>query len=215
MIALHNSGPQVRNLPVKLSPAQVADPYLMLTDFFSRSNYLPVYRKRLKRWFLAALSGEHKWKRNALVRCLYTFENVGRLMEALWLINVNGDSFSQEDIALRQDEEEGDVWTEDITEQLLKGNFGQMAFHPEFITMEEEEDPYGVIQNFFKGQDLFEAKQTLEFWFQAAVENHDEYHAKDRHSLVHVFEQTNRIIEAAFIITEVRQLRQGQSAAID
>lgn len=158
MIALYNSDPQVRNLPIKLSPAQVVDPYLIITDFFSRSNYLPVYRKRLKRWFLATLSGGHKWKRNALVRCLYCYEAIRKLLEALWLISMSGDNFSSEDMALREDEEEGDVWTEDITEQLLKRHFSEVAFHPEFMTMEEEEDPYGVIRNFFKGQDLFEAK---------------------------------------------------------
>lgn len=135
----------------------------MLTDFFSRSNYLPRYHKRLKRWFLAALSGEHKWKRNALVKCLYCYKDIGRLMKALWLVSGSGDSFTPEDVGLRKDEEEGVVWTEDITEQLLKGNFNEMVFHPEFIRMEEEEEPYGGIRNFFKGQDLFEARQKLDF----------------------------------------------------
>lgn len=207
MIAIHNSDPQVRNLPVSLSPKEVADPYLAVADFFRGSNYMPHYRKRLKKYFLAALNDKTKWKRNPLINCIYCFKDIGSLLEALWLINIAGESFTPKELALRKDEEEGDVWTEDVTEQLLKGHFGEMAFHPEFITMEEEEDPYGVIRHFFKGQDLFEAKQKTDFWCRTATCNHQEYQIMDRPSLVNVFEQTCRIIEASFIILEIRELK--------
>lgn len=208
MIAIYNSDPQVRNLPVGLAPTEVADPYLVLHEFFSGSKYMPRYRKRLKKWFLAALNDKKKWKRDSLIRCIYCFEDIGRLLEALWLISKTGDLFSPEDFELRKDEEDGDLWTDDIFMQIASKRYDEMAFHPEFLTMEEEEEPYEVIRNYFKGQDLFEAKKDISFWCSTAVADHYEYVILDRKSLVHVYEQTCRIIEAAFIIVEVRNLKE-------
>jgi hypothetical protein len=163
----------------------------------------------LKKWFLAALNDKKKWKRDPLIRCIFCFENIGRLLEALWLIN-QADSFTPEDLALRKDDEDGDVWTDDILMQIVSDwyEYKETSFHPEFIIMEEEQDAYKVIRNYFKGQDLFEAKKNLSFWCSTAVADHYEYIILDRKSLVYVYEQTCRIIEAAFIVIEVRNLKQ-------
>jgi hypothetical protein len=45
MIAICNSDPQVRNLPVGLGPTEVADPYIVLHEFFSGSKYMPATAK--------------------------------------------------------------------------------------------------------------------------------------------------------------------------
>jgi len=105
----------------------------------------------LKKWFLAALNDKKQWKIDPLIRCIFCFEDIGRLLEAMWLINQAGDSFTPEDLAFRKDDEDGDLWTEDIMMQIMgdRHEYNKMSFHPEFITMEEEQQPYEVIRNYF------------------------------------------------------------------
>lgn len=82
-----------------------------------------------------------------------------------------------------------------------------MDFHPDFLTMEEEKAPYESIRNFFKGQDLFDVKDKLERWCLTAISYYMERVIIDRHSLIGIFEQLNKVIEVSFIITEVRELK--------
>ena len=63
MINFVNTDPQLRNAPVGLTPEQVADPYLIIDSFFDFADYLPKYRKRLKKWLIAAIDGKHQWTR--------------------------------------------------------------------------------------------------------------------------------------------------------
>lgn len=105
MMYYKNTAPLIRNLPIGLTPKDVADPYLVLSSFFAYSEYLPRHRKRIKRWLIAALDSDYKWKHAKLLRCLEYFEGLARLMEALWLIHQSGDSFTPEDIAVRYDDE--------------------------------------------------------------------------------------------------------------
>jgi hypothetical protein len=136
----------------------------------------------LKKWFLTALNDKKKWKRDPLIRRIYCFEDIRRLLEALWLISRAGDSFTPENLALRKDDEDGDLWTDDILMQIVSDQYeyDEMSFHPEFITMEEEQEPYEVICNYFKGQDLFEAKKDISFWCSTAVADHYQYVIMDR-----------------------------------
>lgn len=98
--------------------------------------------------------------------------------------------------------------------QVMEGNFGGMAFYRAFITPEEEKQPFEVIHIFLEVSTCSRQSesrtsgarlrcQALRIGFMY------------RQLIVPVFEQTCRIIEAAFIIVEVRNLKQRPAKVSD
>lgn len=211
MINIVNTDPQLRNAPVGLTPEQVDDPYLIIDTFFDFADHLPKYRKRLKKWLIAAIDGKHQWKRNELIRCIYSFRDIAMLLDALWLIYQKGDSFGPEDMVLRYDTEaDEDRWSERVLDQVALDGSEETEYHPDFLNQEEEQVPYEVIRLIFNEQDLFEIKAKLDFWCHTAIANHWNYTFMSNKDLVVIHEQIGRILEAAFIISEVRLLKKSE-----
>lgn len=149
--------------------------------------------------------------KDKLVRCIYSFRDIAKLLDALWLIYQRGDSFSPEDMALRYDTEaDEDRWSERVLDQVALDGSDETEYHPDFINQEEEQVPYEVIRLIFNEQDLFEIKANLDFWCHTAIANHWNYTFMSNKDLVGIQEQIGRILEAAFIISEVRLLKKSE-----
>jgi hypothetical protein len=212
MISIRNSDPQWRNSPAGLTPEMVADPYQVLEWFFYPSDHLPKYRRRLEKWFIAAIRDKNKWKRNKLVRCIYSFREISALLDALWIIYQRGDWLSKEETKIRGGIEEPHYqWSYRVQEAIEFWKYDEKLFDLQKITVEEEQEPFTVISKFFSDQDLFDAKEKLDFWCHTAITNSWEYSSMDKKELFEFYQQIIRLLEAVFVIVEIRLLRIGKT----
>ncbi|WP_299580490.1 hypothetical protein [Mucilaginibacter sp.] len=208
MITIQNSAPQWRNAPVGLTPEEFENPYDVLVHFFYPSNYLCRYRKWLERWLIAAIEDNNKWKRDKLIRCIYTFQRMGQMLDALWIIYQRGDRLTKEETSIR-----GGIdtpyyeWSNYILDAMKWFNYKDDDFELQELTTGEEQEPFLVVDEFFASRDVFDAKQTLDFWCHSAIVNSWEYSTMDVKELYDFYKEMIRLIEAVFVIVEVRALR--------
>jgi hypothetical protein len=207
MINITNSAQRWRNAPVYLTPEAAINPYLVLEWFFYPSSPLPKYRKWMERWVIAAIEKKNKWNRNKLIRCIHRFQEIAALLDALWIIYERGDRISKEQTGLRGGiDQPYHRWSEKMQEVMERDKYEEAVFQLEKITVEEELDPFRVIEQFFKNKDSYDAKQKLDFWCHTAIANSWEYQTMDKAELFDFYEQVLRLLEAVFVIVEVRFL---------
>lgn len=212
MINIENTDPQLRNAPVGLTPEQVANPYIVLEWFFYPLDYLPKYRKRLEKWLIAAIQDKNRWKRNKLVRCIYCFQEMARLLDALWIVYQRGDCLTKDETKIRGGIDQPHYrWSEKVHEAMKFEMYNESQFELQKITVEEEQEPFTVVNKFFEGQDLFNAKAKLDLWCHTAISNSWEYTKMDKKDLFDFYEQIIRLLEAVFVIVEVRLLKTNQA----
>jgi hypothetical protein len=208
MINIRNTDPQLRNSPVGLTAEMAANPYQVLEWFFYPSDHLPKYRKRLQKWLIAAVQDRNKWKRNKLVRCIYSFQGIARLLDALWIIYQRGDLLTKEETKIRGGIDEPYYhWSKRVQEAIEFEKYDEEEFDLQKITVEEEQEPHIVIKKFFENQDLFSAKEKLDFWCHTAITNAWEYTTMDKKELFEFYDQIIRVLEAVFVIVEARLLK--------
>lgn len=212
MINIRNSDPQWRNSPVGLTAEIAANPYQVLEWFFYPSDHLPKYRKRLQKWLVVAIQDKNKWKRKKLVRCIYSFQGIACLLEALWIIYLRGDLLTKEETKIRGGIDEPHYhWSNRVQEAIEFEKYDEEEFVLQNITVEEEQEPHLVINKFFEDQDLFSAKEKLDFWCHAAITNAWEYTTMDKKELFEFYAQIIRLLEAVFVIVEVRLLKNNRA----
>ncbi len=195
----------MRNLPVMLRPERVIDPYPVLDNFFYPGDSLPEIRDHLMKWLVAALTGKKKWKRDALVECIYNFMSLHTLVDALWVIHDRGDTMTVEQIAKRGDPLTGEIsFSEFVREHIKETGRNIMEFYPDHLNPEEELTPFDIIHQLFAEQDLFEVRNKLSDWNSSAIACQYEYEPMKREDLIVFHRSLIRAIEAAFIIVEIR-----------
>lgn len=209
MINIRNSEPQWRNSPVGLTPEMLTDPYKVLDAYFYPSGHLPKYRKSLNKWLIAAtIQNQNGLKRKELIQCIMAFQDMACLLDALWLIYQKRERFSESETKIRRGLDESRYrWSKRVHEAIILFNYKEDEFELQAITIEEEEEPFKVIYNFFENIDLFDAKENLEHWLNMAVNNPWGYDTIDKTKLYTIYEQMIRLVEAVFVIVEVRLLQ--------
>jgi hypothetical protein len=212
MIILENTDPQFRNIPVSLTPKLVENPYAVLEWFFYPTDVIPKYRIWMALWLMDAIGSPVKPKRRHLLKAFYNFSHMAKLLDALWIIYKQGDRFTREDTAVRGDLDSYDIiWSERVHDHMRFENYAQTDFFPELLDVEDEKDPFAVIADFFSHHDLFDAKAKLERWLMSilAGKGQDDHDEKER--LHDFYVQMVRVLEAVFIIVEVRLLKESRS----
>lgn len=208
MINIRNSDNPWRNAPVGLTPESVIDPFSVLDWFFYPGDSLPEYRKWLERYMISAIKKKNKWNRNKLVRCIYRFRQIAALLDALWLIYEREDYAKYKEFTAKRGgiDQPYQRRSNKLYEVIERSPYDEDSFSLLKITIAEEQDPFSVIAKFFKFNDLFDAKEKLGAWCHTAIANSWEYEVMDKPQLFEYYEQVLRIIEAVFVIVEVRFL---------
>jgi hypothetical protein len=211
MINIRNSIEPLRNAPVNLRPEEEINPYLVVEWFFWPAHELIKNRRRLEKWLLYAIDTRNNWTRNKLVNCIHKFGDMACLLEALWLIHKRGDRFTKAETLVRGTEDNPYyVWSAKVKDS-LKWNekYTNEDFCTWSLTEDEEKNPFQAVDLFFEKQDLFDAKEKLDWWCRTAVSNNMDFELMDRKIMVEFHDDMVRILEAAFIIAETKQLIRG------
>lgn len=212
MIVLANTDEHVRNLPVSLTPELVEDPYPVLEWFFYPGDIIPKYREWMAYWYIDAIKSPQKMKARTMLKAIYNFSSMAKLMDALWIIYKQGDTFTPEDIAVRGNIDDYELhWSDRTLDNATFFNYRLSQFFPEHLEIEDKKNPYSVIAEFFSDKDLFDAKARLEWWLSCILNNKGQHTTEEQRRLLVIHNQTMKVLEIVFIIVEIRLLKRSDS----
>lgn len=185
--------PEWHKKPFLLNRAEIADPYLVLAEFFARYD-LNNIRISLKLWLDDTLQGSM----DEAASHLYTHESVAKLVEAAWLLfeqikQVQADEgFTKvvgEDESGEEKEEEGEK---------ERRRFVKWVTFPASLKI----SPIAYMKHVFEVIDLDHLDKIILRWqkiaLSAAYGRYDE--AEERADLLDYCEGLHRILEAAYIL---------------
>ncbi|MBB6610479.1 hypothetical protein H7F15_05485 [Pontibacter sp. Tf4] len=188
---------------------------IQVVTLFFLSHKLPAIRKQLLRYLIAGIKDQHKWKYKKVVDLLYTFQDVERLMEALWLLHKSGVTYTEADSAGRYGPHALDIhWSAAVENELAFSDYDETDFYTNNLSQAEERNPYLVINVLFESQDLDAVKSKISFWCHTALTNPWEYQAMDKVEMADIYQRVNKIVEAAFVLNEIQLLKNGNKSSI-
>jgi hypothetical protein len=203
-----------KNAPVQLTDEEVENPLQAVALFFL-NHKLPAIRKQLLRYLIAGIKDQHKWKYKKVVDLVYTFQDVERLMEALWLLHQSGVSCTEADSAGRYGTHALDInWSSAVENELEFSDYNETDFYTNNLSQAEERNPYLVINELFEWQDLDTVKSKISFWCHTALTNLWEYASMDKAEMADIYQRVNKVVEAAFVLNEIQLLKNGNKPII-
>lgn len=196
-----------KNAPVQLSDEEVDNPFLVI-DLFFVYHKLPEIRKQLHQYLIAGMKDQHKWKYKKVVDLIYTFQDVERLMEALWLLHKAGTNCAEGESTVRDGLHGLDInWSSAVQNELKFSDSDESDFYTNTLSQAEQANPYSVIHELFEWHDLDTVKSKISFWCHTALTNPWEYPSMDKVEMADIYQRLSKVVEAAFVLNEIQQLQ--------
>lgn len=189
-----------------LSNEEIRNPHKVIEEVFCTTNF-PKWKKQLERWLVAAVKDQYKWEYHRLVQLVFGFEDLERLLEALWVIYKCGREYSQE-VSSREQAIKAGIWSAEVKWLLEHGGYHDADFLPTVLDRDEEENPYLLVHRIFRRQKLNKLKKELHLWRNTALTNPWEYVTMHRRKVISIHSTILQLIEGAFFINEVYRLSQ-------
>ncbi len=176
-------------LPINLSPEQIADPLLVLEDFFS-SDWLPGHIEHLRRWrkFILEDAFFVDTKGNPS-HLLTSFKNNIALLEACHEIL----------IGMRN---EAGVFKRAVVTcvEQLETERKQWRDYPELLSQDELLNPFNVLHQFFDVFSLPQYREQLNEWLDAGLSHRAGGEFIETADIIAIYENLQKLYGAAWLI---------------
>lgn len=191
-------------------PRKVKVAFAQIRQFFNYTDF-PLMKKLLHQWLLAGIEDQHEWTHEETVDLIYKMEFLIDLVDALWVLHKANLNYTPEDTYFRDNKDlMVPLFSSQVEHDMLYKSYCETDFFTPELSKEETQNPFLVVHAFFKDRRPNDIYWKLHRWRDTALTNPWEYNAMNKVEMTQFYEEIDRLVEAAFIINEIQQLREEQ-----